>query len=312
MFHCNGWCYSWAVTAVGGTHVCLRRVVPADVLTKMLVHKVTHMCGAPVVLHSLINDFHGRDIVLESPVQFAVGGAAPHQVILSRAQEIGFDITHLYGLTESYGPSAVCVWQEPWGKLAIDGLAQKMARQGVSLHALDDLRVEDVEQGRPVKPDGVSMGELLMRGNTLMKGYLKDQDATDEAFDNGWFHTGDLAVMHPDGYVEVKDRLKDIIISGGENISSHEIEDVLYRHPMVLEAAVVALADEKWGEVPCAFVTLRDAASRISSEELIAFCREHMAGFKIPKKIVFDVLPKTSTGKIQKNVLRERLKHERE
>lgn len=307
MFHCNGWCYTWAVTAVGATHVCLRRVVNDDVWAKIQAHGVTHMCGAPIVLNSMINDFHDKGHILDSTVRFAVGGAAPHSVILGRAQKIGFDITHLYGLTESYGPSALCVWQDSWNDLSSDALASKMARQGVGTFAIDSLLVAASTGGRPVPADGQTMGELLMRGNTLMKGYLNDPAATESAFHSGWFHTGDLAVVHPDGYVEIKDRIKDIIISGGENISSHEIEDTLYRHPAVLEAAVIALADSKWGEVPCAFVTLRDDASAVSADELIAFCRKSMASFKVPKKIVFGDLPKTSTGKIQKNVLRDQL-----
>lgn len=307
MFHCNGWCYTWAVTAAGATHVCLRAIVNEDVWSKIQTNNVTHMCGAPIVLNSMINDFHRKGHVLSSKVCFAVGGAAPHSVILGRAQEIGFDITHLYGLTETYGPSALCVWQDTWDGLSTDELAQKMARQGVGNFAIDALQVVDTTDGQPVTADGVTMGELVMRGNTVMKGYLNDPAATESAFQNGWFHSGDLAVVHSDGYVEIKDRIKDIIISGGENISSHEVEETLYRHPAVLEAAVVALTDPKWGEVPCAFVTLKDDAPEISADDLIVFCRKFMAGFKVPKKIVFGELPKTSTGKIQKNVLRDQL-----
>lgn len=307
MFHCNGWAYTWAVTSVGATHVCLRRVVNDDIWAKIQSHGVTHMCGAPVVLNNMINDFHDKGHVLNSPVRFAVGGAAPHSVILSRAQKVGFQITHLYGLTESYGPSALCVWQDAWDGLSPEELAHKVARQGVPTFAIDELRVADSGTGESVAADGQTIGQLVMRGNTLMKGYLKDPDATGEAFKDGWFHTGDLAVVHPDGYVEIKDRIKDIIISGGENISSHEIEDVLYRHPAVLEAAVVALEDPKWGEVPCAFVTLNNDVQEISADELIAFCRQTIATFKVPKKIVFGELPKTSTGKVQKHILRKQL-----
>src|SRR5690606_9286055 len=231
----------------------------------------------------------------------------PPSPVIYRAQEVGFRITHLYGLTESYGPSALCVWQNGWEALSTEALAQKMARQGVGTLAIDELAVANPDDGGFVPADGQTLGELLMRGNTLMKGYLKNEAATDEAFRNGWFHTGDLAVMHPDGYVEVKDRAKDIIISGGENISSQEIEEVLYRHLMVLDAAVVAMADEKWGEVPCAFVTLKDDAGPVSEQELIDFCKQGMASFKAPKRIVFGELPKTSTGKIRKNILRDQL-----
>ncbi|NYT85438.1 AMP-binding protein [Pollutimonas harenae] len=307
MFHCNGWAYTWAITAVGGTHVCLRKVQADHVLSRIQDHKVTHLCGAPIVLNMLLNDFHKNGHTLDEPVQFATGGAAPPSPVIRRAQEIGFDITHLYGLTESYGPSALCVWQNDWAGLATDALAQKMARQGVGTLAIDELAVANPDDGSFVPPDGQTLGELLMRGNTLMKGYLKNQTATDEAFRDGWFHTGDLAVMHPDGYVEVKDRAKDIIISGGENISSQEIEEVLYRHPMVLDAAVVAMADEKWGEVPCAFITLKDDAEQASEQAFIDFCKQNMASFKAPKRIVFGELPKTSTGKIRKNVLRDGL-----
>lgn len=311
MFHCNGWCYPWAVTAVGGTHVCLRKVQADQVLARINAHKVTHMCGAPVVLNMLLGDFHKQGLALETPVQFALGGAAPPSPVISRAQEIGFQITHLYGLTESYGPSALCVWQDHWQGLSPDDLARKMARQGVGLLGIDELSVGRLDGEGYVPFDGVTLGELLMRGNTLMKGYLKNQEGTELAFKGGWFHTGDLAVVHPDGYVEVKDRSKDIIISGGENISSQEIEEVLYRHPMVFEAAVVAMLDEKWGEVPCAFIALKEGAPSADEQEFIAFCKAHMASFKAPKRIVFGDLPKTSTGKIRKNVLRDILSSER-
>lgn len=307
MFHCNGWAYTWAITAVGGTHVCLRKVQADHVLSRIQDHKVTHLCGAPIVLNMLLNDFHKNGHTLAESVQFATGGAAPPSPVIRRAQEIGFDITHLYGLTESYGPSALCVWQNDWEALSTDALAQKMARQGVGTLAIDELAVANPDDGGFVPADGQTLGELLMRGNTLMKGYLKNEAATDEAFRDGWFHTGDLAVMHPDGYVEVKDRAKDVIISGGENISSQEIEEVLYRHPMVLDAAVVAMTDEKWGEVPCAFITLKDDTQSANEQEFIDFCKQNMASFKTPKRIVFGELPKTSTGKIRKNILRDEL-----
>ncbi|HWL29145.1 MAG TPA: AMP-binding protein [Burkholderiaceae bacterium] len=307
MFHCNGWGYTWAITAVGGTHVCLRKVQAEAVLTRIETSKVSHLCGAPVVLNMLLNDFHKKGLALTQPVQFGLGGAAPPSPVIRRAQEVGFRITHLYGLTETYGPSAICVWQNAWGGLTTDELALKMARQGVGLLAIDDMRVGRVEDGSTVPADGSTMGELLIRGNTLMKGYLKNEGSTREAFRNGWFHTGDLAVMHPDGYAEIKDRAKDIIISGGENISSQEVEEVLYRHPLVLEAAVVALKDDKWGEVPCAFVALKDASATATEQEFIGFCKRHMASFKAPKRVVFGDLPKTSTGKIRKNLLRDQL-----
>lgn len=308
MFHCNGWCYTWAVTAVGGTHVCLRRVQPEAVLQCIRQHKVTHMCGAPIVLNMLINDFHVHGHTMDAPVQFALGGAAPPSAVIARAQAIGFRITHLYGLTESYGPSALCVWQDEWASLDPDGLARKMARQGVGVLTIDDVAVCANDDGAMAPADGKTLGELLIRGNTLMKGYLKNPACTAEAFRNGWLHTGDLAVMHSDGYVEIKDRAKDIIISGGENISSQEIEEVLYRHPMVLEAAVVALPDDMWGEVPCACITLRENAQDLTEQDLIAYCKSNMASYKVPRRVVFGELPKTSTGKIQKNLLRNSLR----
>jgi fatty-acyl-CoA synthase len=307
MFHCNGWSYTWAITAVGGTHVCLRKVQADHVLERIERCKATHMCGAPVVLNMLLNDFHQNGQSLSSPVQFALGGAAPPSPVIRRAQEIGFGITHLYGLTETYGPSALCVWQNEWAGLSTDDLARKMARQGVGLFAIDDLAVAGLAGDGMVPDDGQTMGELVMRGNTLMKGYLKNESATREAFRDGWFRTGDLAVMHPDGYAEVKDRAKDIIISGGENISSQEVEEVLYRHPQVLEAAVVAMPDEKWGETPCAFIALKDGLPAVSQQDIIAFCKANLASYKAPRMVVFGELPKTSTGKIRKNLLRERL-----
>ncbi|MFA7668018.1 MAG: AMP-binding protein [Burkholderiaceae bacterium] len=309
MFHCNGWSYSWGVTAAGGTHVCLSKVQSDAVLQRIRNHGVTHMCGAPVVLNMLLNDFHQWGERLDTPVQFALGGAAPPSAVIQRGQELGFDIVHLYGLTESYGPSIVCVVQDDWKDLAVDDLARKVARQGVGLYAIDDVAIAGAVPGEFAPADGQSMGELLLRGNTLMKGYLGNPAATQEAFDGGWYHTGDLAVMHPDGYVELKDRAKDIIISGGENISSQEIEEVLYRHPQVLEAAVVAMPDEKWGETPCAFITLKQGQNMADEAEIIAYCRANLASFKTPRKVVFCELPKTSTGKIRKNLLREQLIH---
>lgn len=307
MFHCNGWAYTWAITAIGGTHVCLKRVDPDAILARIQQCNVTHMCGAPIVLNRVIHDFHASGTTLSTPVQFALGGAAPPNAVISKARQVGFQITHLYGLTESFGPSSLCVWQDSWDGLPLDDLAAKMARQGVGTLAIDDLAVVRTDDGTAVPADGATLGELVMRGNGLMKGYLKNQAATDSAFAQGWFHTGDLAVMHPDGYVEIKDRAKDIIISGGENISSKEIEDVLYQHPSVLEAAVVAMPDETWGETPCAFITLKEHAEPIGEDAVIAYCKANMASFKAPRKVLFGELPKTSTGKIQKNVLRDQL-----
>ncbi len=308
MFHCNGWCYTWAVTAAGGTHVCLRKVQSQAVLVHLRENHITHMCGAPVVLNLLVNDFSQAGITLPEKVQFALGGAAPPNVVIAKAAQVGFVITHLYGLTESYGPSMACVRQTDWDGLGLDDLAARMARQGVELYAMDDVQVLGLDDGRAVPADGKTLGDLVHRGNTLMKGYLKNPAGTAKAFQDGWFHTGDLAVMHPDGYVEIKDRAKDIIISGGENISSKEVEDVLYRHPLVLEAAVVAQPDDHWGEVPCAFISLKDDSPAVSEQDILAFCRNGMAGYKVPRRVIFGPLPKTSTGKIRKNILREQLR----
>jgi fatty-acyl-CoA synthase len=308
MFHCNGWTYTWAVTAVGGTHVCLRRVDPEAVFALIRRHGVTHLCGAPVVLTTLI---HAPEEVKRRPehiVEIATGGAAPPSAVIAAMEAMGFRVTHLYGLTESYGPATLCAWQADWDGLPLPERAARMARQGVAYPTLDGLLVADPATGAPVPRDGRTMGEVLLRGNTIMRGYLRNPAATAEAFRGDWFHTGDLAVWHPDGYVELKDRSKDIIISGGENISSLEVEEALYRHPAVMEAAVVSRLDPKWGETPCAFVTLRPGAPAVTADEIIAWCREHLAHFKAPRAVVFGPLPKTSTGKIQKYVLRERAK----
>ena len=307
MFHCNGWTYPWGVTAVAGTHVCLRRVDPALIFAAIAEHRVTHLCGAPIVLNMLV---HAPDAVkrrFDHVVEAATGGAAPPSAVIEAMERMGFRVTHLYGLTESYGPSTVCAWQEEWAELPLSDRSAKMARQGVQYLTLDDQRVADPATLADVPADGATIGELMLRSNTLMKGYLANPAATGDAFAGGWFHTGDLAVMHPDGYAEIKDRSKDIIISGGENISSIEVEEVLYRHPMVMEAAVVARPDEKWGETACAFVTLKEGAVA-DAADIIAFCRANLAHFKVPKSVVFGELPKTSTGKIQKYALRERAK----
>ncbi|MES1925012.1 AMP-binding protein [Salinisphaera sp. T31B1] len=305
MFHCDGWGYVWAVTAAGGTHVCLEAIDTDRIHERMETCRVTHLCGAPIVLNSLLADFAKRGLTLSVSADFALGGAAPPAAVISRAKAIGFEITHLYGLTETYGPSALCVWQPAWGELSVNELAGRMARQGVANFAIDDFTVLGLEDGTPVPFDGQTLGEICIRGNTVMAGYLKNPSKTSEAFADGWFHSGDLAVTHPDGYIEIKDRAKDIIISGGENISSLEVEDVLYSHDAVAEAAVVAWPDDKWGEVPCAFVTLNQEET-VDADTLIAYCRDRMAHFKAPKHIVFGELPKTATGKIRKNVLRER------
>jgi fatty-acyl-CoA synthase len=304
MFHCNGWCFPWTVTALAGTHVCLRRVEPAAIYESIERDGVTHLCGAPVVMNMLLN---ARNQPLPRSVHMMTAGAAPPAAVIGGMEGLGFKITHVYGLTEVYGPAVVCAWHDEWDALSDDERARLKARQGVAYPVLEGLTVADPETLEPVPADGETMGEIFFRGNIVMKGYLKNPKATEEAFAGGWFHSGDLAVMHPDGYVEIKDRSKDIIISGGENISTIEVEDVLYRHPAVLEAAVVARPDPQWGETPCAFVTLKDGATA-EPAEIIAFCRERMARFKAPRHVVFGPLPKTSTGKIQKFVLREKAK----
>ena len=306
MFHCNGWTYTWAVTAVAGTHVCLRRVDPAPIFAAIAEHRVTHLCGAPIVLNMLV---HAPDAVkrrFDHVVEAATGGAAPPSAVIAAMERMGFRVTHLYGLTESYGPSTVCAWQDEWDALPPGERAGHMARQGVQYLTLDRQRVADPATMQDVPADGATIGELMLRSNTLMKGYLANPAATEEAFAGGWFHTGDLAVMHEDFYIEIKDRSKDIIISGGENISSIEVEEVLYRHPQVMEAAVVARPDERWGETPCAFVTLKSDAAEVTAADIIAFCRANLPHYKVPKTVVFGPLPKTSTGKIQKYALRER------
>jgi fatty-acyl-CoA synthase len=308
MFHCNGWTYAWAVTAMAGTHVCLRRVDPAMIFAAIAEHRVTHLCGAPIVLNMLV---HAPDAVkrrFDHVVEVATGGAAPPSAVIEAMEQIGFRVTHLYGLTESYGPSTVCAWQEEWAGLSLPERAARMARQGVNYLTQERHRVVDPQTMADVPADGSTLGELVLRSNTVMKGYLKSPAATRTAFEDGWFHTGDLAVMHPDGYVEVKDRSKDIIISGGENISSLEVEDALYRHPEIMEAAVVSRPDPVWGESPCAFVTLKPDAGPVSAEDIVAWCRANLAHYKVPRTIVFGPLPKTSTGKIQKYELRDRAK----
>ena len=307
MFHCNGWTYTWAVTAAAGTHVCLRKVDPAMIYPLIERERVTHMCGAPIVLNLLAHAPQELQNLFSHRVRIATGGAAPPSAVIERMDRVGFDVLHLYGLTECYGPATLCAWQNEWDSLEKRERSEKMARQGVKHITLEEALVVDPDTMEPVPWDGDSMGEIMLRSNTVMKGYLKNPTATEKALHGGWFHTGDLGVQHPDGYIEVKDRAKDIIISGGENISSLEVEEALYRHPKILEAAVVAKPDEKWGESPCAFVTLQDGVEA-EAEEIISYCRDALAGFKVPRTIVFGPLPKTSTGKIQKFDLRERAK----
>lgn len=304
MFHCNGWCYPWTVTALAGVHVCLRRVDPQKILNLIDEHQVTHLCGAPIVLNALANMPESAKAAIDHPVKAMVAGAAPPAKVIGSVEAMGIEVTHVYGLTEVYGPVTVCAWHEEWNELPLDERARLKSRQGVRYPTLEGVMVADPQTLQPVPRDGETIGEIFMRGNTVMKGYLKNPEATAEAFEGGWFHTGDLAVCHPNGYVEIRDRLKDIIISGGENISTIEVEDTLYKHPAILEAAVVARPDEKWGETPCAFIALK-GNQQASAEDIMQFCREHLAGFKVPKTVVFTELPKTSTGKIQKFVLRD-------
>jgi fatty-acyl-CoA synthase len=304
MFHCNGWCFPWSVAERAGTNVCLRRVEAKAMFDAIRANKVTHMCGAPIVYATLINAPEALRQGIHHKVLGQVAGAAPPAAIIEGAEQIGIELTHVYGLTETYGPAAVCAKHADWTAMSLPHRAERNGRQGVRTPLQEAMTVLDSETLQPVPWDGETMGEIMFRGNITMKGYLKNQGSTDKAFAGGWFHTGDLAVMQPDGYVKIRDRSKDIIISGGENISSLEVEEALYRHPAVLSAAVVAQPDEKWGEVPCAFVELKQGAA-VTAEELLAFCREYLARFKVPKSFIFRELPKTSTGKIQKFVLRD-------
>ena len=303
MFHCNGWCFPWTITAMAGTHVCLRAVRGPLMWQLIAEHGVTHMCGAPIVMGTLLATSQAEKRPLPGSVTFVVAGAPPPEAVLAAMGEAGFAVLHVYGLTECYGPAVTNEWHAEWDQLPPDEKSKLMARQGVRYVPLEALEVMDPASMSPLPADGVAMGEVMMRGNVVMKGYLKDTKATDAAFAGGWFHTGDLAVKYPDGYIQLRDRSKDIIISGGENISSIEVEDALYKHAAVALAAVVAQPDEKWGEVPCAFVELRPGMEATEAE-IIAHCRGILAGFKAPKRVIFSELPKTSTGKIQKNVLR--------
>ncbi|HJV87665.1 MAG TPA: acyl-CoA synthetase [Noviherbaspirillum sp.] len=306
MFHCNGWCFPWTIAARAGINVCLRRVEAQAIFSAIKQHKVTHYCSAPIVHSLLINAPAEMKAGIEHRVNAMVAGAAPPASMIEGMERLGFDITHVYGLTEVYGPAAVCVKHETWNALDIGERARLNARQGVRYHLQQAVTVMDPDTMQPVPADGETMGEIMFRGNITMKGYLKNPKATEEAFAGGWFHTGDLAVMNPDGYVKIKDRSKDIIISGGENISSIEVEDVLYRHPAVIAAAVVAKPDSKWGETPCAFVELKPDA-QVTADEIITHCKQHLASFKVPRNVVFGEVPKTSTGKIQKFALRQQV-----
>ena len=305
MFHCNGWCFPWTVAARAGVNVCLRRVEAQAILDAMREHGVTHYCGAPIVHSLLVNAPDAMKAGLPQGIKAMVAGAAPPASMIEGMEEMGFDLTHVYGLTEVYGPATVCAKHEAWDQLDIGERARLNARQGVRYHLEADVRVLNPETMLRVPHDGETMGEIMFKGNIAMKGYLKNPQATEEAFAGGWFHSGDLAVQYPDGYIQIKDRSKDIIISGGENISSIEVEDVLYRHPAVLAAAVVARPDPKWGETPCAFVELK-AGAKTTQEDIIAHCKAALAGFKVPRMVMFGEIPKTSTGKIQKFELRKR------
>ncbi|NOX49293.1 MAG: acyl-CoA synthetase [Gammaproteobacteria bacterium] len=305
MFHCNGWCFPWTLAVNAGTNVCLRQVRDDAVYQTMARYGVSHFCGAPVVLNTLLSASDELKQLVQHQVKVMTAGAAPPAAIIQGMQAMGVDVTHVYGLTETYGPVTLCAWQEDlWGAESASEKARLKARQGVGGQMLEGLMVADPETMQMVPRDGTTIGEIMMRGNNVMKGYLKNPAATQESFAQGWFHSGDLAVWHADGYIQIKDRSKDIIISGGENISSIEIEDVLFGHPAILEAAVVAKPDEKWGETPCAFVTLRED-EKVSESEVIAYCRDNLARFKVPRYVVFADLPKTSTGKVQKFSLRE-------
>jgi fatty-acyl-CoA synthase len=307
MFHCNGWCFPWTLSVVAGTHVCLRAVRAPAMYDAFVTHKVTHLCGAPIVMSTLLNAPAHEKKPLPHVVQFATAAAPPPEAVLAEMKGAGFNVTHLYGLTETYGPAAINDWHSEWDTLASSEQAARKARQGVAYPVLDALDVIDPETMRSVPRDGETLGEVMFRGNVVMKGYLKNKNASDAAFAGGWFHSGDLGVIHPDGYIQLKDRSKDIIISGGENISSIEVEDALYKHPAVQVVAVVAKPDDKWGETPCAFVELKPGTNA-TSEELIAWCRQNLAAYKCPRHVVFAEIPKTSTGKLQKFKLREMVK----
>ncbi len=307
MFHCNGWCFPWTISVVAGTHVCLRWVRPEAMWDAFATHGVTHLCGAPIVMSTILNAGPGDKRALDHMIEFFTAAAPPPEAVLAAMAENGFNVTHLYGLTETYGPAVVNDWKAEWDALDGPQRAAMKARQGVRYAALDGLSVKNPETMQNVPPDGETLGEVMFQGNVVMKGYLKNQEATQAAFAGGWFHSGDLGVMHPDGYIQLKDRSKDIIISGGENISSIEVEDALYKHPAVAACGVVAKEDPKWGETPCAFIELRPGES-VGAEDIVAWCRDHLAHYKVPRHVIFAEIPKTSTGKIQKFKLRDMAK----
>jgi len=305
LFHCNGWCFPWTLAALNGTSVCLRAVRADDIFNSIKAEKVSHLCGAPIVLNLMANADDNLKQGIKHQVNIMTAAAAPPPAVLQAMDELNFKVTHAYGLTETYGPSVICAWHGEWDDLSVTDQAELKSRQGVRYPMLEKLLVADPDTLEPVPRDGETIGEIMFRGNIVMKGYLKNPEATKQAFEGGWFHSGDLAVCHEDGYIDIRDRSKDIIISGGENISSIEIEKTLYRHPAVMEAAVVAKTDQKWGESPCAFITLRDNFEDVTEQDIITFCRGNMAHFKAPKTVIFGVLPKTSTGKVQKFILRQ-------
>ncbi|KAI3792539.1 hypothetical protein L2E82_06421 [Cichorium intybus] len=307
MFHCNGWCFSWGVAIVGGTNVCLRRCDPKDIFNSIVLHKVTHMDGAPTVLNMIVNTPVTDRKPLPHEVKILTGGAPPPPTIISNIEKLGFRVSHIYGLTETYGPGTSCLWKPDWERLPHEEQMKLKARQGVKILVMEEVVVKDPITMKSVNSDGKSLGEVMFRGNTVMSGYLKDARATEESFAAGWFRSGDLAVKHPDGYIEVKDRSKDIIISGGENICTIEVETVIYSHPAVLEVAVVARPDDHWGQTPCAFVKLKNGV-RVDPQEIIQYCRDCMPHYMAPKTVIFDDLPRNSTGKVQKFVLREKAK----
>ena len=304
MFHCNGWCFPWTITALAGTHICLRTISAKNIYESITKHNVTHMCGAPIILSMIINAEKNEIMKIKNKVSIMTAAAAPPPAILAEIEKKGFEVTHVYGLTEVYGPAVVCEWKEEWNNLKTEPTSKKNARQGVQYPSLEELSIRAPNTMKSIPKDGKTIGEVMMRGNMVMKGYHNNKKATNDSFSGNWFHTGDLGVMHEDGYIELKDRSKDIIISGGENISSIEIEEALYKNSKVLLAAVVAKPDKKWGETPCAFVELKDG-EKATEIEIIEFCKAHIASFKCPKTIIFQIIPKTSTGKIQKFQLRE-------
>jgi fatty-acyl-CoA synthase len=307
IFHSLGWCFPWTISILAGTQICLRKLEAKAIYRLIAEHSVTHMCGAPIVLNMIVNAKDDEVRHFPQRVNVMTAASPPPPSVIENIEKRGFDVLHVYGLTEVFGPSTICEWQQSWNSLSTEEKAAMKARQGVAYPSVEEVRVVDPLTMRDVPREGQTIGEVIIRSNTIMRGYLKNKQSTDEAFAGSWFHTGDLAVQYPDGYIELKDRSKDIIISGGENISTIEVETVLYRHPAVLEVAVVARPDQKWGETPCAFVTLREGTTA-TAEDIIAFCRKNLAAFKIPKSVVFATLPKTSTGKVQKFVLRERAK----